>query len=478
MDTATTTGAAAAAAAVAVADRRYDAALDELADIAGALNIAHGRLVDLTILTLAEGHHVGPGLHTPAQYLAWRTGIAKATANKAVRIARRADELPHLLAALRAGHISLDQADVVARYAPARYDRAATRLAATATVEQLRAVLPAYAERPTEDPDGQPPRHGLTLTRHRDHATLRGTLGNDDADLFEQALAAMREDLLRQRQDDARRASTEGNGTDGERIDPPTTIDALVALAETALRAGEAAHPGADRYLISYHLHAGPDGHLSLTDDFGRPIERAERRRILCDSAGEATFHDANGVPLSVGRRTRTIGPKLRRAILHRHHHTCAVPGCDTTRGLQIHHLHHWEDGGRTDTANLVPLCGHHHRSHHQGHLHITGNPDLPPGTPGALQVATPHLDPIPPLGTRRPGGADLRPRGSVLDPGPKTARTLARLRRHLDRRARHDCRRTPPTAQTPTGERLDRRTFHLSPDPPHLPPPEPPSRR
>ncbi len=33
----------------------------------------------------------------------------------------------------------------------------------------------------------------------------------------------------------------------------------------------------------------------------------------------------------------------------------------------------HWEDGGPTDTANLVALCGFHHRLHHRGGLGIAG---------------------------------------------------------------------------------------------------------
>ena len=85
-----------------VDSRRYVAAGDVFAEAAGVLNAVHGQLLDLVILTLADGHHVGPGLHTPGQYVAWKTGMAKATANRLVRIAKRVDELPCLAAALRA----------------------------------------------------------------------------------------------------------------------------------------------------------------------------------------------------------------------------------------------------------------------------------------------------------------------------------------------------------------------------------------
>ncbi|MCB0964735.1 MAG: DUF222 domain-containing protein, partial [Acidimicrobiales bacterium] len=289
-----------------VDSRRYLAAGDAFAEAAGVLNAVHGQLLDLVILTLADGHHVGPGLHTPGQYVAWKTGMAKATANRLVRIAKRADELPCVTEALRAGEISLDQADAVAGMCPARYERSATELAKVATVEQLRAALAGYRDRPTKEDRAH--EHGVSVRRDEHGATVTARLGNDEADLFEQALDAMREDLYRQRRADAEAAGSESEP------EPPTSGEALVALAETALAAGEAAHPGADRYLVGYHLHLGPDGHLSLTDDRGRRVDDADRRRILCDCAGEAVFHSADGVPLSVGRKTRAVGRKLRRA--------------------------------------------------------------------------------------------------------------------------------------------------------------------
>jgi hypothetical protein len=48
------------------------------------------------------------------------------------------------------------------------------------------------------------------------------------------------------------------------------------------------------------------------------------------------------------------------------------VPGAGCTgRLLHIHHVWHWEDGGPTDTANLIAICAAHHRLHHRGELGI-----------------------------------------------------------------------------------------------------------
>jgi hypothetical protein len=59
---------------------------------------------------------------------------------------------------------------------------------------------------------------------------------------------------------------------------------------------------------------------------------------------------------------------------------SCRVPGCECTGWLQVHHVIHWEDGGPTDTGNLVALCSRHHRLHHLGQLGIAGNADDPGG--------------------------------------------------------------------------------------------------
>ena len=49
-------------------------------------------------------------------------------------------------------------------------------------------------------------------------------------------------------------------------------------------------------------------------------------------------------------------------------------------RLLEVHHIIHWEHDGVTETWNLIRLCPHHHRMHHQGKLGISGNADIPGG--------------------------------------------------------------------------------------------------
>ena len=58
----------------------------------------------------------------------------------------------------------------------------------------------------------------------------------------------------------------------------------------------------------------------------------------------------------------------------------CRHPSCHSTLGLEVHHIHHWEDGGVTDTHNLCMLCKNHHKRHHKHEFTIEGNANNPNG--------------------------------------------------------------------------------------------------
>jgi 5-methylcytosine-specific restriction endonuclease McrA len=84
-------------------------------------------------------------------------------------------------------------------------------------------------------------------------------------------------------------------------------------------------------------------------------------RRLACDSSRVTMTHGPDGRLLSVGRRTRTIPPSLRRALNHRDA-GCRFPGCGL-RFCDAHHVKHLADGGETRLDNLVLLCRRHHRT-------------------------------------------------------------------------------------------------------------------
>jgi hypothetical protein len=183
-----------------------------------------------------------------------------------------------------------------------------------------------------------------------------------------------------------------------------------------------------DRYRIHVHLHT--DG--SCTDAHGANLPDTIRRHLTCDGLVTATFIDAS-IPISVGRTGRVIPERTRRLVMLRDQ-GCAVPGCTSTHVLEVHHIIHWQDGGPTDTWNLICLCPHHHRLHHRGELGIAGNAD------NGTVVFTDRT------------GAPLQASGAR--PQPPGAPPL------------------PPTGvyQHPLGERLDYQWLYFNPPPEHRP--------
>jgi hypothetical protein len=197
--------------------------------------------------------------------------------------------------------------------------------------------------------------------------TLSARLPADEGALVERALMAARDDLFR--------AGEHGPGARPAPSDV-SWADALVAVADKSL--GGASRPHHDRHLVLLHVEAGTDGATGGHLHLGPGLSDGLRRFISCDSRIRPVI-EAGGRPVSVGRAFRTV-PDRTRTVVEERDRGCRVPGCDHSRWLHIHHIEHWENGGPSDTANLLALCQRHHRLHHLGRLGIRGNADDPDG--------------------------------------------------------------------------------------------------
>ena len=105
---------------------------------------------------------------------------------------------------------------------------------------------------------------------------------------------------------------------------------------------------------------------VGAVPDRDQDVPAGTSRRIACDSSIVTIKEDKTGEPLSIGRRSRTIPPPMRRALRVRDK-GCRFPGCTNTRFVDGHHIEHWADGGATSLDNLVMLCRHHHHLVHEG---------------------------------------------------------------------------------------------------------------
>ncbi len=141
---------------------------------------------------------------------------------------------------------------------------------------------------------------------------------------------------------------------------------------------GGASRPHHDRNLVLLHIGTDQDGEANGHLHLGPGVSAGMRRFVGCDARIRPVL-EAGGKAVSVGRAFRTV-PDRTRIVIEERDRGCRVPGCDRSRWLHIHHIRHWEDGGGSDTDNLMALCHRHHRLHHLGKLGIEGNADDPNG--------------------------------------------------------------------------------------------------
>jgi Domain of unknown function (DUF222)/HNH endonuclease len=159
---------------------------------------------------------------------------------------------------------------------------------------------------------------------------------------------------------------------------------------------------GGERYQVLVHV----DGDGCAIED-GPGISPETARRLSCD-ASIVAMAEKDGKPLSVGRRTRSIPPATRRALVARDGR-CQFPGCERRRFVDAHHIRHWAHGGETSLDNLVLLCRHHHRHVHEGGHRLVRDPDgqLEFRRPdGALLSRAPQAPALPRIPLARGPGA------------------------------------------------------------------------
>jgi hypothetical protein len=99
--------------------------------------------------------------------------------------------------------------------------------------------------------------------------------------------------------------------------------------------------------------------------DDGPAISVNTADMILCTATLSWMLHDHDGTLLDVGRRRRKPTAALRRAARERDHGRCRHPGCESRR-VDLHHIRHWINGGKTCLDNIISLCKAHHMLIHQ----------------------------------------------------------------------------------------------------------------
>ena len=398
---------------------------EEIAALAARIEAATYELLVL-IREFDEKEGWNCGFLSCARWLSWRIGLAPGAARERVRVARALGELPLISEAMRQGELSYSKVRALTRVARPDTEKDLLEVGKAGTAGHVERVVRAWRriDRAIEARDDELRDASSCVTTHIDENgmfVIRGRLAPEAGEVLRKALEAASEKLY-------------GEQAGSQEDRPPAgkvRADALALVAESALKGRLDPGSRGDRYQVVVHVSEeelgdrqceatecgcgvpagtsravevggsavpGTNGHVPA----GTPaassgvgawigasrirVSAGTARRIACD-AGKVVMRERSGEVLSVGRKTRTIPPPIRRALEFRDQ-GCRFPGC-TSRHCDAHHIEHWADGGETKLSNLVLLCRRHHRLLHEGGFSVRMAED------GAVQFVDPRGRPI-----------------------------------------------------------------------------------
>jgi hypothetical protein len=320
------------------------------------------------------------------------TGVSRSTAHTRVRAFRQLAVLPTMRSMLTDGTVTFDHVRTLAEHADSPNRDAViddeAELAGWAldvSADAYRQRLAVWARDLDElrmagltEHEKKVARRRVIRSRTKDglHRTVLELDDESDHLVFGALRGVVREMRRRDRQADL----------------PPERQRSTAQYLADAVR--EVAHRSVAADVIT--KHRGRPTILALTDasvlwdrlringvcelDDGTQLTGAQLRRMACEADIIPIVLSGDGVPLDVGRTFR-LATYAQRLALRAQHPTCAVEGCDVHfDDCEIHHLQPWKRGGKTDLANLVPLCWYHHSWVHDLDGNITMD-RLPDGT-------------------------------------------------------------------------------------------------
>jgi len=390
---------------------------EEIAALAARIDAATYELLAL-IRKFDEQEGWNCGFLNCAQWLTWRIGLAPSAARERVRVARALSDLPLMSEAMKRGELSYSKVRALTRVARPDTEKRLVELGKAGTAAHAERAVRAWRriDRTLEARDDEVRDASSHVGTHLDEngmLVIRGRLAPEAGEILLKALKAASDKLYAEQKEDL----------------PPVgkvRADALTLVAESALKGGLDPGSSGDRYQVVVHVDETelktPKPKAASNRDRPVPAETAEARasaersdtsapargsrdpeasdvsaetpnsqtparqtrsssgawlgdshlpvsaetarRVACD-AGKVRMTHRSGQILSVGRKTRTIPPPIRRALEFRDR-GCRFPGC-TSGHCDAHHIVHWADGGETKLSNLVLLCRRHHRLLHEG---------------------------------------------------------------------------------------------------------------
>jgi hypothetical protein len=381
---------------------------NQITELAAHIHAATYRLLELIREYDESEGWAGPGLNSCAHWLNWKCGINLGAAREKVRVAHALMGLPKISEKFRRGEVSYSKVRAMTRVATVENEDYLLQIARHGTAAHVERLVRNFRKvKRIEALERDNERHALRqLDWYFDDDgsfVLKGRFTPEQGVVIKKVLESIMDEDFQEQKDVSAETPVDELQASSEPISQ-RRADALFRMAE-GYSSNAGVVGGGDQYLVHVHtdmetLKADGTGAESEIEE-GRNVSAETSRRLSCDAGVVHWLENKKGEPLSVGRKTRTIPPSIRRA-LQRRDQGCRFPGCTCSRFVDAHHIRHWADGGETGMNNLVLLCRRHHRMVHEEGFAVHPQAD------GLICFTDPS-------GSRLPEAGDTRFRGNVF---------------------------------------------------------------
>jgi 5-methylcytosine-specific restriction endonuclease McrA len=330
---------------------RVHEALSRLARERAAADAEEGRWL---LAARRSAVHIHLGFGSFGEYIERLFGYTRRTVQEKLRVAEALEELPSLAHALETGLLSWSAARELTRVAVADTEQEWLELARGKTLRQLEEVV--VGKCPGDDPSAA----GLpSATRH----VLRFEVAPETLALFREALTALRRRSGEAWDDDSALLEMARQVLGGPQDDGRASYQIALAVCPSCGCGRQQANGELVPVAAEVVAMAQCDGqHLGFV-----PSRAANENGSVADAHVDATASHPDAHTIT--RAKQPVPPALRRAALLRDQHRCRVPGCRNATFVDLHHVELRSEGGRNQLANLVTVCGAHHRAAHRGQL-------------------------------------------------------------------------------------------------------------
>jgi hypothetical protein len=305
-------------------------------------------------------------------WVAAQLGCSKAVASTWVQAARRINSLPLLRQAIAQGHLAIDKALQVARYATPETEQREIAWAKRACYAAIKAAADKAQARKEHDAKGYRHRQldwwfgpeKKTVCLEACLPAIEGKLVIDNlreiADRLPDPVDACGEDAAHSRKLSLKTRMADALIEAVLHKPAPDYAQVGAGLAAAARQVEVVIDVSYDD-LVSEQGGCEADGIGAFSAELAR--------RFLCEGPFRVAFKGQKGELVALSTRARLASAAIKKA-LRRRHKTCCFPGCPARRNLIAHHIlfagaHYAGIKGQTELSNLVLVCAYHHRLIH-----------------------------------------------------------------------------------------------------------------